>query len=48
MTKKQEITNVGQDVENREQPLCTFDENMNCVVTMENSMEISSKKINKK
>ena len=39
LSKRQQITGVGDDVEKREH-LCTVDGNINWIVTMENSVEV--------
>ena len=40
LLKKQQKTNVGQNVEKRE-PFCTVGGNVNCCTTMENSIEVT-------
>ena len=40
LLKKQQKTNVGQNVEKRE-PFCTVGRNVNCCTTMENSIEVT-------
>ena len=42
LSKRPQITSVGNDIEKKE-PSCTVGENVNCVATIENSMEIPQK-----
>ena len=42
LSKRPQITSAGNDIEKKE-PSCTVGENVNCVATIENSMEIPQK-----